>query len=58
MSRDVAAMTPGGAALVQLVHRYNQALLDPYITLLEMHKLMYFMQVAGEPLGLRFRKGH
>ena len=51
-------MTPGGAALVQLVHRYNQALLDPYITLLEMHKLMYFMQVAGEPLGLRFRKGH
>lgn len=57
MSRDVPAMTPGGAALVQLVHRYYQALLDPYITLLEMHKLMYFMQVAGEPLGLRFRKG-
>ena len=46
------------AVLVQLMHRYNQALLDPYITLLEVHKLMYFMQIAGEPLRLRFRKGH
>ena len=55
---DVPTMTPGGAALVQLVHRYSQALLDPYITLLDMHRLMYFMQVAGEPLRLRFRKGH
>ena len=57
-SRDVPAMTPGRAVLVQLMHRYNQALLDPYITLLEVHKLMYFMQIAGEPLRLRFRKGH
>ncbi len=28
--------------------------LDPFITLLEVHKLMYFMQEAGEPLQLRF----
>lgn len=54
---DVPAMTPGRAVLVQLMHRYNQALLDPYITLLEIHKLMYFMQIAGEPLHLRFMKG-
>lgn len=57
-SRDVPAMTPGRAVLVQLMHRYNQALLDPYVTLLEIHKLMYFMQNAGEPLRLRFEKGH
>ena len=36
--------------------RYLRCLLDPFVTLLEVHKLMYFMQVAGEPLKLRFRK--
>jgi hypothetical protein len=30
--------------------------LDPFITLLEVHKLMYFMQEAGEPLRLRYVK--
>ena len=53
-NRDVPAMTPGRAALVRLMHRYIGGLLDPSITLLEVHKLMYFMQVAGEPLKLRF----
>lgn len=56
-SRDVPAMTAGRATLVQLMHQYNRALLDPYITLLDVHKLMYFMQIAGEPLRLRFMKG-
>ena len=52
-------MTPGGAALVGLVDRYVGALLDPFATLLEVHKLMYFMKVSGEPaLGrLRVVKG-
>ena len=36
---------------------YIRVLLDPEITLLEVHKLMYFMQAAGEPLSLRFVKG-
>jgi hypothetical protein len=27
------------------------------VTLLELHKLMYFMQAAGEPLKLRYTKG-
>ena len=49
-------MTPGRAALVGLMDRYLHGLLDPFVTLLEVHKLMYFMQVAGEPLKLRFRK--
>lgn len=47
-------MTPGRAALVGLVHRYLAGLMDPFVTLLEVHKLMYFMQEAGEPLRLRY----
>jgi len=31
--------------------------MDPFITLLEIHKLMYFMQEAGENLRLRYQKG-
>ena len=50
-------MTPGRAALVGLMDRYLAGLLDPFITLLEVHKLMYFMQEAGEPLRLRLAKG-
>ena len=52
--REVPKMTAGRAALVELVHRYLGGLLDPSVTLLEVHKLMYFMQEAGEPLRLRY----
>jgi O-acetyl-ADP-ribose deacetylase (regulator of RNase III) len=55
-NRDVP-MTPGRAALVGLIHRYLGGLLDPFVTLLEIHKLMYFMQIAGEPLRLKYQKG-
>ena len=55
-SRDVPRMTAGRAALVVLMHRYLGGLMDPFVTLLEVHKLMYFMQEAGEPLRLRFTK--
>ena len=55
-SRRVPRMTPGRATLVGLMDRYLRVLLDPFVTLLEVHKLMYFMQVAGEPLKLRFSK--
>jgi len=55
-ARKVPAMTPGRAALVGLMHRYLSGLLDPFVTLLEVHKLMYFMQEAGEPLRLRYTK--
>lgn len=54
---EVPKMTSGRAALVELMHRYLSGLLDPLITLLEVHKLMYFMQQAGEPLRLSFAKG-
>jgi hypothetical protein len=37
-----------------LIDRYLSGLLDPFVTLLEVHKLMYLMQEGGEPLRLRF----
>ena len=55
-SHEVPKMTSGRAALVILMHRYLGGLLDPFVTLLEVHKLMYFMQEAGEPLRLQFTK--
>ena len=56
-SSDVPRMTAGRAALVGLMERYLRGLLDPFLTLLEVHKLMYFMQAVGEGLNLRFAKG-
>lgn len=47
-------MTVGRAALVALMQRYQEGLLEPTVTLLEVHKLMYFLQELGEPLKLRF----
>jgi len=56
-SSEVPKMTAGRAALVSLIYRYLGGLLDPFITLLEVHKLMYFMQCSGEPLRLKYIKG-
>ncbi len=53
-SHNVPSMSPGRAALVELMNRYARGLLDPTISLLEVHKLMYFMQEAGEPLRLKY----
>ncbi len=50
-------MTSGRAALVGLMSRYLEGLLDPCVTLIEVHKLMYFMQEAGQPLKLNYTKG-
>ena len=57
-STSVPKMTTGRAALVSLMHRYLNGLLDPFVTLLEVHKLMYFLQESGEPLRLRFQKAY
>lgn len=56
VSKDVPKMTAGRAALVVLIHRYLSGLLDPFVTLLEVHKLMYFMQQSGQDLKLRYTK--
>ena len=50
------AMSTAIAACLALMRRYQAAVMDPTITLLEVHKLMYFMQEAGEPLRLRYGK--
>ena len=56
-STPVPKMTPGRAALVALMQRYLAGLMDPFVTLLEVHKLLYFLQVAGQPLRLVYVKG-
>jgi O-acetyl-ADP-ribose deacetylase (regulator of RNase III) len=57
-SREVPNMTAGRAALVVLMNRYLGGLMDPFVTLIEVQKLMYFMQEAGEPLRLNYIKHH
>jgi O-acetyl-ADP-ribose deacetylase (regulator of RNase III) len=47
-------MTPTRAAVLELMRRY--AVPGYRLTLLEVQKLAYFLQVAGEPLQLHFEK--
>jgi len=58
MVKDVKLprMTVGRAALLGLMDRYLKAVMDPSISLLEIHKLMYFMQESGENLRLNYIK--
>ena len=57
-SSAVPKMTPGRAALVVLMDRYLSGLLDPFVSLLEVHKLMYFMQEAGQDLKLKYAQAN
>ncbi|WP_292154065.1 hypothetical protein [Brevundimonas sp.] len=56
--QDVPKMTPGRAALVVLMQRYIGGLMNPFVSLLEAHKLLYFLQESGEGLRLQYRKAH
>lgn len=49
-------MTPGRAAMLALAGAYLDSELDDSLTMLELQKLAYFMQEAGEPLRLRYSK--
>ena len=49
------AMTISRALFVKVMHQYEA--LSYRLTLLEIQKLMYFLQEAGEPLRLRFEAG-
>ena len=55
-SKKAPGLTVGRAALLVLMRRYLAAVMDPFVTLLEIHKLMYFMQEAGEELKLQYNK--
>ena len=51
---EAPKMTDGRAALIIIMDRYLKGLLDPFVSLLEIHKLMYFLQEAGQPLRLKY----
>jgi hypothetical protein len=48
-------MTPGQANIIRLLSGYG--VLGYELTLLEIEKILYFLQESGEPLRLRFEKG-
>jgi hypothetical protein len=56
-SSNVPKMTAGRTVLVGLMDRYLLGLLDPFVTLLEVHKLMYFMQATGGAVEVEVRQG-
>jgi O-acetyl-ADP-ribose deacetylase (regulator of RNase III) len=56
--KEAPRLTPYRAALVQLMDRYVRGLMEPYVTLLEIHKLVYFLQSSGLNMRLKFVKGH
>lgn len=49
-------MTPARAALVRVLCRYSERTLEA--SLVEVQKLLYFLQVAGEPLRPHYVKAH
>ena len=58
MARTTEApkMTAAHAVLVRMIDRYVAGLLDPFASLIEVQKLMYFMQEAGQDLRLTYKK--
>jgi O-acetyl-ADP-ribose deacetylase (regulator of RNase III)/uncharacterized protein YwgA len=50
-------LTTARAAVLGLMQNYLAGLMDVGVSLLEIHKLMYFLQVAGEPLKLKYKAG-
>jgi O-acetyl-ADP-ribose deacetylase (regulator of RNase III) len=50
-------MTPARAAMIGLMRQYLAGVMDPFVTLLEVHKLMYFLVAVGEDIPkLKFTK--
>lgn len=52
---DAPRMTPGRAALIAVMQQYLPFAVE--ITAVDIQKIMYFMQEAGEPLRLNYAKG-
>lgn len=50
-------MTPARAALVVLADFCQKNIFDPSLTLLKIHKVLYFLQYSGESLRLNYVKG-
>ena len=56
VNTEKPGMTRVRALLIMLMNQYKQ--LDYALTLLEIHKLAYFLQVIGEPLKLKYKSYH
>ncbi len=52
------AMTPSRALLLASMNAYAQTGFDSRLSLLELQKLAYFLQAAGEPLRLDYKPHH
>lgn len=57
MNQKQPNWTVGRALMVALMEQYQMSVLDPFLSLLEVHKLLYLAQAAGQPLRLNFDKG-
>lgn len=53
---EAPEMNAGRAALILLVDKYLRCCSTEVITLPDLHMLMYFLQAAGEPLRLKYKK--
>jgi O-acetyl-ADP-ribose deacetylase (regulator of RNase III) len=56
--RAKPAMTPSRAAVLALMGRYAETEYDYRLSLVEVQKLTYFLQLAGEDLRLEYRAHH
>jgi O-acetyl-ADP-ribose deacetylase (regulator of RNase III) len=54
--RSTPAMTAGRAAILGLMDRYLLTGYEYVLSLVEVQKLAYFLQLAGEPLNLKYRR--
>ena len=53
---EAPRMTAGRASLIGLLDRYLRGSCEPSATLLELHKLLYFLQESGRDMRLRYAK--
>lgn len=53
---EKSKLTIGRASLLVLMSRYLEGMMDISVSLLELHKLMYFLQESGESLRLNYKK--
>ena len=53
---EAPPMTAGRASLIGLLDRYLRGSFEPSATLLELHKLLYFLQESGHDMRLRYAK--
>ncbi|MDR1077214.1 MAG: macro domain-containing protein [Propionibacteriaceae bacterium] len=56
-ARAPKPLTENRAAFIDLMGRYLAVVMDARSSLIEVQKLMYFLQEAGQPLRLRYGRG-